>query len=97
MIHGPVHTISNYKLPLLHPTTILTSLYISLEVVFYTIFTTNIKGKYKVLPRTGQGGTEGEQRYSPTLPSSTLVLNGGGWSASRPGSFTPGKDPVPIV
>jgi hypothetical protein len=21
----------------------------------------------------------------------------GGWSASRPGRFTPGKDPVPIV
>ena len=24
-------------------------------------------------------------------------LDGGGWSAPRPGSFTPGKDPVHIV
>ena len=23
--------------------------------------------------------------------------DGGGWSAPRPGRFTPGKDPVPIV
>ena len=33
--------------------------------------------------------------------SSTLSLNsaldGGGWSTPRPGRFTPGKDPVPIV
>jgi len=34
--------------------------------------------------------------YSPTL-SSTSALDGGGWSASRPGRFIPGKDPVPIV
>jgi hypothetical protein len=27
----------------------------------------------------------------------TLVLEGIGWSAPRPGRFTPGKDPVPIV
>jgi hypothetical protein len=27
----------------------------------------------------------------------TSALEGGGWSAPRPGSFTPGKDPVPIV
>jgi hypothetical protein len=25
------------------------------------------------------------------------VLEGGGWSVPRPGRFTPGKDPVPIV
>jgi hypothetical protein len=25
------------------------------------------------------------------------VLEGGGWSAPRPGRFTPGKDPVPIL
>ena len=34
--------------------------------------------------------------YSSTLPS-TSVLDGGGWSTPRPGRFTPGKDPVPIV
>jgi hypothetical protein len=27
----------------------------------------------------------------------TSALEGGGWSASRPGHFTPGKDPVSIV
>jgi hypothetical protein len=25
------------------------------------------------------------------------VLGGGGWSATRPGRFTPGQDPIPIV
>ena len=34
--------------------------------------------------------------YSSTLPS-TSALDGGGWSKPRPGRFTPGKDPVPIV
>ena len=34
--------------------------------------------------------------YSSTLPS-TSALDGGGWSAPRPGRFTPGKDPVSIV
>ena len=27
----------------------------------------------------------------------TLALRWGGWSAPRPGRFTPGKDPVPIA
>jgi hypothetical protein len=27
----------------------------------------------------------------------TSVLEGGRWSAPRPGRFTPGKDPVPVV
>ena len=34
--------------------------------------------------------------YSSTL-SLTSALDGGGWSTPRPGRFTPGKDPVPIV
>ena len=34
--------------------------------------------------------------YGSTLPS-TSTLDGGGWSTSHPGRFTPGKDPVPIV
>ena len=34
--------------------------------------------------------------YSSTLPS-TSALDGGGWSTLRPGRFTPGKAPVPIV
>ena len=49
---------------------------------------------YKVHPRTGQEGPEGEQMYGSTLPS-TPALDEGGWSTSRPGRFTPGKDPVP--
>ena len=34
--------------------------------------------------------------YSSTL-SLTSAIDGGGWSTPRPGRFTPGKDPVPIV
>ena len=55
-----------------------------------------VKGKGKDLPITGHEGPEGEQMYSSTLPS-TSALDGGGWSTPRPGPFTPGKDPVPIV
>ena len=34
--------------------------------------------------------------HSSTL-SLTSALDGGGWSTPRPGHFTPGKDPVPMV
>ena len=34
--------------------------------------------------------------YSSTL-SLTSALDGDWWSTPRPGRFTPGKDPVPIV
>ena len=54
------------------------------------------KGKGKGHPRTGHEGPEGEQMYSSTFPS-TLALDGGGWSTPRPGRFTPGNDPVPLV
>ena len=54
------------------------------------------KGKGKVHPRIGQVGPKGEQMYSSTLPS-TSALDGGGLLTPRPGSFTPEKDPVPIV
>ena len=52
--------------------------------------------KVKGLPITGHEGPEGEYRYSSTL-SGPRHLDGGGWSAPRPGRFTPRKDPVPIV
>ena len=55
-----------------------------------------VVGKGKGHPRTGHESPEGEQMYSSTLPS-TLALDGGGWSTTRPGRFTPRKDPVPIV
>ena len=54
------------------------------------------RSKGKVLPTTGHEGPDGEYRYSPTL-SWPRRLGGGGWSAPRPGRFTPRKDPVPIV
>ena len=47
-------------------------------------------------PRKGHEDPEGEQIYSSTL-TSTSALDGGGWSTPRPGRFTSGKDPVPIV
>jgi hypothetical protein len=46
------------------------------------------KGKGNVHPRTGLEGPDGEQRYSLTS-----ALDGGGWSAPRPGRCTPGKRP----
>ena len=54
------------------------------------------KGKGKALPITGHEGPEGEM-YSSTLPSTSAPNEGGGWSTPRVGSFTPGKDQVPIV
>ena len=44
----------------------------------------------------GHKGPEGDYRYSCTL-SLTSALDGGGWTSPRPGPFTPGSDPVPIV
>jgi hypothetical protein len=37
-----------------------------------------------------------ELRYR-SIVSLTSALDDGGWSTPRPGPFTPGKDPVPIV
>ena len=53
------------------------------------------KGKGKVHPRTGHEGPGGEV-YSLTLPSTSALVEGG-CSTPRPGLFTSGKDPVPIV
>ena len=50
----------------------------------------------KVLHRTRHESPEGEQRYNSIL-SLTSALDGNGWSTTRPGRFTPGKDPVPLV
>ena len=58
--------------------------------------TVKCKGKGKGHPTTGHEGPEGELMYSSTLPL-TSALDGGGWSTPRPGRFTPGKVPVPIV
>jgi len=55
-----------------------------------------IPGVAEVHPVAGHEGPEVEQRYSSTL-SLTSALDGGGCSTPRPGRFTRGKDPVPIV
>jgi hypothetical protein len=54
------------------------------------------KKKYSC-PATRHGGTRGERRYS-SYSFLTLALDGGEWSASRPGRALPlGKEPpVPI-
>jgi hypothetical protein len=49
------------------------------------------KGRYPVRPEGPDGGRGIAQSFL------TSALEGGGWSAPRPGPFTPGKDPVPIV
>jgi hypothetical protein len=54
------------------------------------------KGKGKGHPITGHEGPEGEHMYSSTL-SLISAMSEGGWSAPRPGHFTPMKDPVPVV
>jgi hypothetical protein len=54
---------------------------------------TPVKGT--VHPRTGREGPEREQRYNSL--SLISAPDGGGLSTSRPGRFTPRKDPVLIV
>ena len=55
-----------------------------------------VKVKIKVNLEQATKAQRGSRRCSSTF-SLTLALIGGGWSAPRPGRFTPGKDPVPIV
>jgi len=50
------------------------------------------KGKGKCHPRTGHEDPEGQKIYSSTL-SLTTALEGDGWSASRPGRFSPRERP----
>ena len=54
-----------------------------------------VKVKVKFTLEHAAKAPEGEQTYSCTA-SSTSALDVGGWSAPRPGRFTPGKDPVPV-
>ena len=58
---------------------------------------TAIEVKGKGHPTTGREGPEGEQRYSSTLSLTSVLDDGWVFSTPRPGRFTPGKDPVPIV
>jgi hypothetical protein len=54
-----------------------------------------VSGEIKVsCPATRHGGTWGERRYS-SYSYLTSALDGGEWSASRPGrALTPGKGPL---
>jgi hypothetical protein len=67
-----------------------------LKCNFLTAWENEVNIKCKGHPRTDHEGPEGEYRYSYTL-SLTSALDGGGWSAPRSGSFTPGNDSVPIA
>ena len=53
------------------------------------------KGKFKVHPRTGHEGTDGEQRYSCTL-SLTSALDGVGGQRYTPTDLPPGKNRYPL-
>jgi hypothetical protein len=50
----------------------------------------------KICPVTGMNRPTGWIEVWP-YPFMTLAVEGVVWSASRPGRFTPGKDPVPNV
>jgi hypothetical protein len=52
------------------------------------------KGKGKGHPRTGFEDPEGDVQFYSFY---NLGARWGGWSTSRPGRLTPGKDPLPIV
>ena len=75
-------------------TALLTGYYTLLYVMISTAERMESKGKGKgtAVPITGHGGPEGEQMYSSTFPS-TSALDGGWWSAARPGRFTPREGP----
>jgi hypothetical protein len=58
---------------------------------------TGLRKSKQSSPATYHGGAWGERRYS-SYSFLTSALNGGEWSASRPGRFSPGKGPqIPIV
>ena len=89
---NPIHTLKLFSLPFMpHLPNLPTSVADQRSACICTV-----SSKGKVQPRTGHESSEGEERYSSTL-SLTSALDGGGWSTPRPGRFTPGKDPVPIV
>jgi hypothetical protein len=55
-----------------------------------------VVGKGKGHPRTGNEPQKGSRSIVLAV-SLTSVVDGSWWSSPRPGRFTPGKDPVPIV
>ena len=61
---------------------------------FVPVISDRGKCKGKVHPIIGHGGPEGEQMYSSTLPS-TSVLDGG-WVVNAPAALPPGKSRYPL-
>jgi hypothetical protein len=58
---------------------------------FWMILRLKAAERYKIHPVTGHEGPESEQRQVKLYSFINLVLDGGGWSSSRPCRFTPGK------
>jgi hypothetical protein len=56
--------------------------------IFLTAYFTVAKAKAKAVPLHAMEALEGERRYS-SYSLSTLALDGGEWSVSRPGEMTP--------
>ena len=54
------------------------------------------KSAYKVLPRTGHEGPEGEQMYSSTLPSTSALDGGGDGQCHAPAALPPEKTRYPL-
>jgi hypothetical protein len=67
------------------------SVWISLRKLFRFQVAARFITVRKVHHRTGHEGPEWDMTYSSSL-SLTLALDGGGWSAPRPGCFVPRKE-----
>ena len=67
---------------------------LNVGISYYFKIILYVKLKYPLAQATK--AQKGEYRYSYSL-SLTSALYGGGWSATPPAHFTPGKDPVPNV
>jgi len=63
---------------------------------FWFIEPSTIIGKVKV-KFTKEQVTKAQRGADVWLYSLTSALDGVGWLTPRPGNFTPGKDPVPLV
>ena len=67
----------------------------SIQGVMWQIYCYKGKCKGKGHPRTGQEGSEEEQMYSSTLPS-TSAIDGVGGKHHAPADLSPGKTQYPL-
>jgi hypothetical protein len=68
----------------------------TLETQHTSVLASKINVKVKVAQWHAYADTGGRRRHSVNTYASS-VQDGVGWLAPRPGRFTPGKDPVPIL